>query len=158
MQTFLPYPDFYQTFRTLDWRRLGKQRVEAFQLLVANGDSWAIIERAKRGITGPIKRGWVNHPAAIMWRGYEEALSVYMNLCIVAWRERGFKNTMSIRPYLYNEFFSMKDYANMVEMPPWLGDPDFHASHRSNLLRKDPVYYSNFCWTEKPDLPYVWPK
>lgn len=42
-------------------------------------------------------------------------------------------------------------------LPPWLGDPAFHASHRSNLLRKDPVHYGQFGWTEGPDLPYVWP-
>jgi hypothetical protein len=33
MQTFLPYRDFKQSFRILDWRRLGKQRVEAHQIL-----------------------------------------------------------------------------------------------------------------------------
>ena len=32
-----------------------------------------------------------------------------------------------------------------------------HASHRSNLLRKDPEHYMQFGWTEPPDLPYVWP-
>lgn len=32
-----------------------------------------------------------------------------------------------------------------------------HASHRSNLLRKEPEYYTQFGWTEPPDLPYVWP-
>jgi hypothetical protein len=42
-------------------------------------------------------------------------------------------------------------------MPPWWGDPAFHASHRSNLLRKDPVWYGQFGWAEPPDLPYVWP-
>ena len=32
-----------------------------------------------------------------------------------------------------------------------------HASHRSNLLRKEPAHYTQFGWTEPPDLPYVWP-
>ncbi len=35
MQTFLPYPDFKESFRALDSKRLGKQRVEAFQILNA---------------------------------------------------------------------------------------------------------------------------
>ena len=33
VQTFLPYPDFTQTARVLDWRRLGKQRAEALTIL-----------------------------------------------------------------------------------------------------------------------------
>ena len=42
-------------------------------------------------------------------------------------------------------------------MPSWLGDLDFHASHRSNLLRKDPEWYGQFGWNDPHDLPYVWP-
>jgi hypothetical protein len=41
--------------------------------------------------------------------------------------------------------------------PSWLGDPQFHAAHRSNLLRKDPEYYGKFGWTEPDDLEYPWP-
>src|SRR3546814_11842397 len=41
-------------------------------------------------------------------------------------------------------------------MPPWLGNAAFHASHRSNLLRKDPGFYGRYGWPEPPDLPYVW--
>ena len=33
MQTFLPYPDFKQSAACLDYRRLGKQRVEGVQIL-----------------------------------------------------------------------------------------------------------------------------
>jgi len=35
MQTFLPYPDFLQSLQSLDNKRLGKQRVETFQILNA---------------------------------------------------------------------------------------------------------------------------
>jgi len=44
-----------------------------------------------------------------------------------------------------------------AEYPVWLYDEEFHASHRSNLLRKDPEYYGRFGWQELPDLPYLWP-
>ena len=33
MQTFLPYPDFRESLESLDYKRLGKQRVEALQLV-----------------------------------------------------------------------------------------------------------------------------
>ena len=61
MQTFLPYSCFKQTANCLDYRRLGKQRVEAFQILNILED-----------IT-PNSR-WKTHPAVLMWKGYENAL------------------------------------------------------------------------------------
>jgi hypothetical protein len=132
MQTFLPYPNFEQSARCLDDRRLGKQRVEALQIL--------------RALTVP-GYGWQHHPAVHMWRGYEDALRLYMNACIAEWVRRGYNNTMSPVP-------AREEPATM---PPWLGDPDFHAAHRSNLLRKDPDYYRQFEWREPADLDYVWP-
>jgi hypothetical protein len=43
------------------------------------------------------------------------------------------------------------------QKPPWLGNEDFHRSHRSNLLRKYPEHYRQF-WPDEPDnLPYFWP-
>ncbi len=131
MQTFLPYPDFARSAACLDDRRLGKQRVEALQILNALRD--------------PLN-GWRHHPAVHMWRGYEDALRLYMNAVIAEWVRRGFRNAMPLA-----------EVRGRPAMPPWLGDPAFHASHRSNLLRKDPAYYARFGWTEPPDLPYVWP-
>lgn len=59
MQTFLPYQSFSDSASALDRQRLGKQRVEAWQILQA--------------LTGA-SRGWAHHPAAKMWRGFERAL------------------------------------------------------------------------------------
>jgi len=138
MQTFLPFPDFRASAETLDYRRLGKQRVEAFQLLMAIDDSWALEGRVS-------KKGWRNHPAAIMWRPYPNALRLYMNTMIEEWIKRGYKNNMHFAP------------TQDIAMPIWFGDPTFHASHRSNLLRKDIVFYGKYGWQEDQSLPYVWP-
>jgi hypothetical protein len=129
MQTFLPYSDFVNISKVLDYKRLGKQRVEARQILntILNGG------------------GWSNHPAIKMWRGYENALILYSNIMIKEWILRGYRNTMEIIN------------TGSVEFPSWLGDEDLHASHRSNLLRKDSVWYSKFGWSESPDLSYIWP-
>lgn len=129
MQTFLPYPDIRKSLRTLDYRRLGKQRVEAYQILRA----------IKYG------GGWRNHPAVKMWRGHVNALKLYHNLCIDEWICRGYKNSMP----------KMK-ISGRVSYPPWFGRKKFHAAHRSNLLRKDKDYYGRFGWTEPSDLPYLW--
>lgn len=130
MQTWLPYPDFRASARCLDARRLGKQRVEAYQIL-----------RTLRGVS----RGWRNHPAVRMWEGHEAALSAYMNACIDEWVLRGYKNTMK------------KARVSRWRRPPWLGDEALHASHRANLLRKDAIFYGRYGWTEDPTTPYVWP-
>jgi hypothetical protein len=131
VQTFLPYPDFQKSASVLDYRRLGKQRVEAFQIL-------------KTLETG--RKGWANHPAVQMWKGYNVALGVYMNAMIREWIKRGYKNTM-----LFAEILAVP------RMPPWLGNEQLHSSHRSNLLRKDFSWYSQFNWPEPANLAYVWP-
>ena len=131
MQTFLPYPDLYKSVECLDNRRLGKQRVEAFQIL-----------KALRGET----KGWVNHPATRMWEGYEPTLRMYLRACIKEWIKRGFNNTMEI-----------PEIEELHDLPWWLGDNRLHSSHRANLLRKDPMHYGRFGWDEDPCDPYWWP-
>nr|PNR44198.1 hypothetical protein PHYPA_016582 [Physcomitrium patens] len=137
LNTFLPYPEFDRTVECLDNRRLGKQRVEAMQIL-------RIVQASPVPIRG---MAWANAPVVRMWRGFPGALAVYYNACLEEWGRRGFKNIV-LQP---------ADVELPVVMPPWLGDELVHASHRSNLLRKEPEHYLQFGWTESPDLPYVWP-
>lgn len=131
VQTFLPHPDFEDSALALDPKRLGKQRVEADQIL--------------RALEDP-DYGWQNHPAVLMWRGYASALRVYRNTMIREWIARGYRNTMPI-----------SRTGGRPQLPPWVGWSEFHASHRSNLLRKDPVFYSQFGWRERSDMLYLWP-
>lgn len=134
MQTFLPYPSFEETAAILDYRRLGKQRVEGWQIINI--------------ITQPDYAGsWAHHPAVKMWRGYENALKLYVNVMIAEWVRRGFRNTLA--------YYDIE--ADAITFPWWLGDLDFHDSHKSNLLRKFPEYYCQFHWNVPDDLPYVWP-
>lgn len=133
MQTFLPYPSFQDSIKVLDYRRLGKQRVETFQVLNI------LLERT------PTK-GWRNHPVTRMWTGYEEALKLYQNYTIMEWIDRGYKNTMKLEDV---------DHNNII-LPAWFGDDKLHKSHRSNLLRKDYEYYVQY-FDEPSDLEYYWP-
>lgn len=138
MNTFLPTSSFYDSARILDYRRLGKQRVECKQIL-------NVLAKVKEDPKAKI--GWRNHPAVLMWEGFEECLKYYTNTMIQEWIARGYNNTME----LYDV-----DYANLIE-PFWLGDDRVHSSHRSNLLRKDYSHYGAFEWTESDDLEYYWP-
>jgi hypothetical protein len=133
MQTFLPYKNFKKTMKVLDSRRLGKQRVEAFQILNI------LLNRTQT-------KGWRNHPAVKMWEGFENALKLYLNEAITEWVSRGFKNTMKFEKIV-----------GEIVYPNWLGKRKFHSSHKSNLLRKDKEHYSQFGWKEADDLDYVWP-
>jgi hypothetical protein len=137
MQTFLPYLDFKRSLESLDNKRLGKQRVEAYQIISA------ITGRPKKN--GQPYKGWLNHPCSVMWRNYVNALKQYYNDCIDVWKSRGFKNTMEYET-IEGEFI----------LPHWLGCEEFHSSHRANLLRKDFDYYSKHRWTENSEDPYVW--
>jgi hypothetical protein len=133
VQTFLPYDNFRNCALALDRQRLGKQRVECLQIL-----------NALLGLSS----GWRQHPATKMWAGYEGALWLYGQTMIGEWEARGYRNNMVLPGN-----FTSKD----LKFPPWMGDRKFHASHRSNLLRKDPAWYGQFGWAEPNDLPYVWP-
>lgn len=133
MQTFLPYPNLKKSLKVLDSRRLGKQRVEAFQILNV------LLERTER-------KGWKNHPAVLMWKGHENGLKLYLNKAIKLWVSRGYRNTMKF-----------EEIEGKITFPSWFGNKDFHDSHKSNLLRKDNNFYFNFSKEVPDNLEYLWP-
>lgn len=144
MQTFLPFPDFAESARVLDPRRLGKQRVEALQIL--------------RGLTVP-GYGWRHHPAVKMWAGYSEALVRYaLDIC-QEWVAAGRADTVAatITAEYGRTPRSQSGLAAVAELPPWLGRADYHRSHQSSLMRKDPDWYRQYFGDVPDDLQYVWP-
>lgn len=130
MQTFLPYPCFKQSAKCLDPVRLRNQRREVSTIL--NG-------------------GWKHHTATKMWEGHHYALCYYGIIICLEVKRRGWAD--NTRP----KYMRMLKTLPVTGMPWWLGLPEFHASHRSNLLRKDEKWYSQFGWEEPNDLEYVWP-
>ena len=148
MQTFLPHPDFAASAAALDDRRLGKQRVEALQVL--------------RALTRE-SYGWKRHPAVRMWVGHEEALASYaMEIC-AEWVRRGHADTCaaSICADLavagLSAPRSQQELAAARRLPPWLGDERLHRSHRAALVRKDPEHYRGRFEDVEDDIPYFWP-
>src|SRR5688572_6558990 len=132
--TFLPFESFTQSLSILDDKRLGKQRVEASQIL--------------KSLTSNTK-GWYNHPATKMWKGFENALRVYFNASLDEWEKRGFSNNMD-----------RMAIDGVIIQPWWLGWEPFHMSHQASLCRKHPAYYNPLF----PNLEqfymehgYIWP-
>lgn len=149
MQTFVPYADFETSLRTLDLKRLGKQRVEVIQIV--------------RALTVP-GYAWASHPAVLMWQGYEEALGRYGLISCAVWIEAGFGDTCAetIQADLstagIGTIRSYQELATANALPPWLFDEAVQISHRSSLLRKDPEHYGPLFPPDTPrDLDYVWP-
>ena len=134
MQTFLPLADFAASVQALDRQRLGKQRVEAIQIL-------RTLQRKSKG--------WANHPAVRMWQGYEPALARYGLATCDEWLRRGYVDNCRA------EFAAVPQDNHRA--PRWLGDEDFHRSHQSNLVRKFPAHYGPMFPGVPDDLPYVWP-
>lgn len=146
MQTFLPYGEHFDAdARALDYKRLGKQRVEGYQILNANNIR---------------SRGWRYHPAAIMWRGCDVALVAYtLDMC-EAWVERGYNDSLASKIEREYSWAIRSAAAGTYKLPWWMtgeiGD-SIMLSHRSNLIRKYPEFYQPI-WPDVPnDLPYVWP-
>jgi hypothetical protein len=166
----VPEVSFPHSVAVLDNRRLNKQITEAIQLLNAmrrldERDAALVAGAATaKGAVEQFKRiGWSAHPALIAWRGYAPALALYTTFAIREWLNRGFNNN---RPPPYDadwqpnpaaEYAGQLPPAAEVVLPPWLGDNLIHATHRSNLLRKEPVWYEAYGWSEGPDLAYIWP-
>lgn len=136
MQTFLPSDDFALCAMTLDRQRLGKQRVETLQIM-----------KSLAGLGG-----WNHHPATKMWRGHEDYLMLYQIAICEEWTGRGYKDTC-----LWKTFDYLGQIENPSTYPDWMGNEELHASHRSNLLRKDFAFYSQFNWSESDNMEYVWP-
>lgn len=140
--TFLPFDDIERSLMTLDKRRLGKQRVEAGQIIKAlNGET----------------KGWVNHPATKMWVGYEFLLKHYYNESLRIWELRGGNNVL-LKPHSLTEEEQRR--VSDKDFPWWWGYIPLHESHKAALIRKDDVYYTALFELKSNrflDLGYFWP-
>lgn len=136
VNTFLPYSNFKKCAKILDNKRLGKQRVEAKQILNI------LLNETKT-------QGWRNHVVTLMWKGHEEALKYYYNCIVKEWISRGFENNMP----LYK--------INHKPNTPWfVKNASLQMSHRASLVRKEPKFYKHLF----PEVPasylkykYIWP-
>ncbi|HXV92502.1 MAG TPA: MSMEG_6728 family protein [Pseudonocardia sp.] len=148
MQTFLPYPDFGASAGVLDDRRLGKQRVEALQVL--------------RAVTRQTY-GWKRHPAVRMWAAHPEGVAAYGLAVCAEWVRRGHADTCAATIGLDLAEAGLPaprpqaELARAGGLPPWLGDERLHRSHRAALVRKDPAYYGPLFPDADPALGYFWP-
>lgn len=140
MMTFIITGDFVLNAQLLDDQRLGKQRVEARQILDA-------IQKGTVPVNGKMP-GWVNHPIVHAWRPFVEALKYYTNCIILEWIRRGGDNNLPLF-----------EIPHIILIPWWSQWDRLHHSHRAMLMRKNPFYYQDKFVVE-PDYytcGYIWP-
>lgn len=123
MQTFLPYKDYAACAQCLDTVRLGKQIIEAIQILKG--------QRA-------------SHPVSKMWVGYSSALCEYIRRLHEEWLRRGRKPHGAFingQPWLCTGPESRR--------PPWLTE-ELCSKYRAHLLSKNLEHYGSLGWQEVP--------
>lgn len=157
MQTFLPSADYAETAYFLDNKRLNKNALEAWQLMLVN---------LKLDPEGNHRepRGWANHPAALMWRGHEGALLEYIEAMTREWVGRGYKTTIFDKARKTLDAALRLNLSFSLDKPRWmktLSVLDVTSSHRLALLAKNYEHYSQFGWPEDfgtaPETyEYVW--
>jgi hypothetical protein len=172
MQLFLVSENFAESARLLDYRRLGKERIEAFQVWqilkeleelnperLDRRASWEVrkewLEKAIRQKVDPTPRwkGNARHPIVLMWTGYRNAVAHYYNCHLKEWEARGYKN-IKMKP--------ITDYEE-VEPPDWIEDVRLLETHRAALLQKEltrkekPHYQLLELFTKAPEfIDYIW--
>lgn len=142
MQVFIPFPRYLDSCKVLDKKRLFKQVVEIRQILAGMG------ERVKKNDGTYYRPTHKNHPIYETWRGCHCALMFYHDLLLGECRDRNIKTKI--------ERFYPRTILEVFVNPYWFGDEDFHSRHRAALLAKDPKWYGQFGWTEKPIIDYRW--
>jgi hypothetical protein len=144
--------------RTLDNKRLFKQALEGWQILMNLTEL-----DPQNNYRKPA--GWSNHPAVKMWRGSELVLYFYIQAMITEWVARGFKTTLAQKVLV--TIIKAKEDGNASNLiPAWMRDQEMFdamaSSHRKALLTKHYEHYNQFNWEEDKgyapeSYDYVWP-
>lgn len=142
--TFRPYADHERTASVLDYRRLGKQRVEAIQIAGA-ALSYLTLESG----------GWTNHPVVRMWAGQPNPyldhhcgrihlsdLLDYYEAISREWKRRGYNHAMDYRALPLYAVTEARAKVLADHPLPW--GPREELIQKHILLRKDPEWYGRF--------------
>lgn len=129
VNTFIPYSSFRKCAKVLDNKRLGKQRVEAKQII-------NVIKKIKKDPNAKSANGktlaWSRHPVVLMWKDHVPALKLYYNCIVDEWISRGYLNTMK------------KFRVTKFTIPWFMHNKQVIESFRAALLRKNHAHYSRF--------------
>jgi hypothetical protein len=160
MQTFITSGDWFKIATVLDNKRLNKQALEGWQIMLN------LLELDPHG-NDRKPRGWTNHPAVKMWRGSEAVLHAYVQNMVYEWKRRGFNSTIGDKALATARRATKLGRMDMmhIKLPVWWQDRELFekiaSSHRTALLSKNYDWYSQFGWAEDTGVApaayeYVW--
>jgi len=164
MQTFLtssqwnvsPSEIFSATAKTLDNKRLNKQALEAWQILMTN-------LRLNPDNTLRTSKAWMNHPATRMWTGCDSLLLDYINEMVTEWVARGYKSTIADKAqHTFRHALRIGATPSSPNLPNWITNPLMLESvvntHRIALSAKEWDHYKQFEWVnaEPASYEYHW--
>lgn len=148
MQIFHPEHDTLTAISRLDRSRAGNQCWR---------ESWTLA----RG-------GWANHPASTLTgqTAGEQAWFAWYNMMLIqhVWDKGWCRGDTYVKwQAIWEKVFQSLNAIPVA--PAWTRDEDFISSQRACLLYKDPDWYGQFGWTERPTgpspmtgkWPYKWP-
>jgi hypothetical protein len=112
-----------------------------------------------RALVFPSYKGWKNHPATRMWRGFTAGLVASGLAVCDEWVRRGRADAVgdTLLEFSGGRRPDVAALRRAGALPPWLGLEELHVSHRSSLVRKLPEHYRPYFPDVPDDLPYVWP-
>jgi hypothetical protein len=139
VQTFAPLQDATEIAKVLDYRRLGKQRVETKQLLMA----LLGLDKAGEPTTVPASPHTRYHPITRAWAGHEFALWQYGMAMCIEWIGRGYNST------IHTWFEAVEAGLDSAPgWPWWWGTPQITDNHQRMLVWKEPSHYATI-WPDK---------
>lgn len=185
--TFLPFKDFEASVKSLDNKRLGKQRVEAKQIinLLEYLDNCIYVKEDTKSQERPLhidekyrqiifynedtpfntKAQYTKNVTDIIPDLSSRKIAWINHPAVRMW----YRYTNALKEY-YNHCLQEwlnRDFNNTMEFydlndkvikyPWWLGWDTIHFSHRASLNRKDPKYYKFEVPEEYTRYTYVWP-
>eukprot|EP01080_Neovahlkampfia_damariscottae_P001350 gene1350-11432_t len=163
---------FQKTAQALDSKRLGKQRVEAMQILNIllkraridgkmyteeetkqllkenTSKNWPFEIPREKVQKKIIKPSWSNHPVTTLWKDHVEALKLYYNCIVEEWIERKYNNNLEL------EFID----ETTLDIPPFLNNEEFMIVQRRNMIRKNQEFYSKIFGDLEEKDGYMWYK
>ena len=152
--------DFSDIAKVLDNKRLNKQALEGWQIMMN------LLQLDPQG-EHRVSKGWSNHPAVKMWKGHEQSLYDYIVAMTDEWILRGYKTTIKDKASETLKVATLHGLVSNITKPPtWITESQVYKevakSHRLALLTKDYEWYSQFGWDEDSgkapeSYDYVWP-
>lgn len=174
VNTFLAHPDYVINAKLLDSRRLNKQITEATQIYntcrkiythlsdTTYPSVWDLYAQA-RDVVKEHKIAWGNHPAVIMWLGYEDSLCEYIAACYNEWTTNRRRKDNTLCQYKNKP----PEPRGEPCKPWWLYRTNLMLSHRVALINKErdrgePAWYVKIKLFLDADATgrhreYVWP-